>query len=84
MSKTHLYKRRVPRGGGRSIVYITARDGSRVRLSDFREQVLAAQKIMAGGLLGLNREEAEAQAAEAILELRRTKAWFSSAAAKTV
>ena len=84
MPTSHLYKRRVPRGGGRSIVYITARDGSSLRLSDFREQVLAAQKIMANGILGLNREEAEAQAAEAILELRRTKAWFSGAAAKTV
>ena len=70
------YRKRIPRGGGRQIVYITDTDGNPVSLTTFNEQLAAAQIIQAQMLLGASREEAEASAAEQIKQLRRVRRWL--------
>ena len=70
------YRKRIPRGGGRQIVYIRDVDGNPVSLTTFNEQLAAAQIIQAQMLLGARREEAEASAAEQIIQLRRVRRWL--------
>ena len=70
------YRKHTPRGGGRQIVYITDADGNSLPLTTFNEQPAAAQIIQAQMLLGANREEAEASAAEQIIQLRRVRRWL--------
>lgn len=74
-----IYHPRKPKGGGRSAVTIHTADGKPLTLWDFNEQLAAAQMIQAQLLLGANREEAEAVAAERILELRQAKKWLGKA-----
>ena len=71
-----VYHRHPKRGGGRSVVYITAADGTSLRLESLDEQLLAAQIIQAQLILGASREDAEATAAKEVLARRRAKKWF--------
>jgi hypothetical protein len=64
------------RGGGRRKIAITAEDGSRLVLETLDKQLLAAKIIQAQVLLGGSRAEAEAIAAEAVVEQRHAKRWF--------
>ncbi len=60
---------------GRRPVAITGHNGEIV-LTTFNEQLAAAQVIQAQMLLGATREEAEAVAAEIILQRRKAQKWF--------
>jgi len=73
---SNIYHPHTPRGGGLRIAKITDKNGQVVKLERLDEQLYAAQIIQAQMLLGASREEAEAIAAEAILERRKAKWWF--------
>ncbi|MCB9136581.1 MAG: hypothetical protein H6636_14245 [Anaerolineales bacterium] len=62
-------------GGGRSQVRLTTLDGQSIALKTFNEQFAAAQLIQAQLFLGVDRAEAEAFAAQRILEIRHVKRW---------
>lgn len=71
-----IYHPRSEKGGGLRIAKITDKNGQVVKLERLDEQLYAAQIIQAQVLLGASREEAEAIAAEAILEHRKARRWF--------
>ncbi len=71
-----IYHPHSEKGGGLRIAKITDKNGQVVKLERLDEQLYAAQIIQAQVLLGASREEAEAIAAEAILERRKARQWF--------
>jgi len=68
----HLHR---SRGGGRVTVCLTTLTGQHVCLKAFNELYAAAQLIQAQLFLGADRAEAEAFAAQRILEIRHAKQW---------
>ena len=73
---SNIYNRHVSRGGGLRVASIVGEDGQAVKLERLDEQLYAAQIIQAQMLLGASRPEAEAIAAEAVLDRRKARRWF--------
>lgn len=73
--KCQPYHPHRPRGGGRRNVRLTTTTGQPIALQTFNEQFAAAQLIQAQLLLGADRAEAEAFAAQRILEIRHALRW---------
>ncbi len=71
-----IYHPHTTRGGGLRIAKITDKNGDVVKLECRGDQLYAAQIIQAQVLLGASREEAEAIAADAVLERRKARRWF--------
>lgn len=61
------------------MVCLTTATGQRVILQTFNEQFAAAQLIQAQLFLGADRAEAEAFAAQRMLEIRHAKQWANRA-----
>ena len=73
---TDIYHHHREKGGGRRSETIYTADGTPVVLKTFGEQLRAAQIMDPLLKAGFSRAFAEAEAARAILELRRAKKWF--------
>ena len=73
--KCQPYHPHRPRGGGRRNVCLITATGQPIALKTFNEQFAAAQLIQAQLFLGAERAEAEAFAAQRILEIRHAKRW---------